>query len=93
MLPDGATVPLAANLMRVAEVELAFRFGAPLPPRDRPYAIGDVMAAVASLHPAIEIPDSRYDDFTVVGARGNAITAYVVTVPCDSPFLAPDLAA
>jgi 2-keto-4-pentenoate hydratase len=24
--------------------------------------------AVASLHPAIEVPDSRYDDFTRVGA-------------------------
>ena len=23
---------------------------------------------MATLHPAIEIPDSRYDDFTIVGA-------------------------
>jgi 2-keto-4-pentenoate hydratase len=27
-----------------------------------------VLAAVGSLHPAIEVPDSRYEDFTIVGA-------------------------
>jgi len=27
-----------------------------------------VLAAVATLHPAIEVPDSRFDDFTIVGA-------------------------
>ena len=27
-----------------------------------------MLAAVAALHPAIEVPDSRYEDFTVVGA-------------------------
>ena len=27
LLPDGAVVPLATSLMRVAEVEFAFRFG------------------------------------------------------------------
>jgi 2-keto-4-pentenoate hydratase len=68
VIDDGATVPLASNLMRVAELEFAFRFGADLPPRPEPYTLDEVMAAVATLHPAIEIPDSRYDDFTVVGA-------------------------
>ena len=28
----------------------------------------EVLAAVATLHPAIEVPDSRFDDFTIVGA-------------------------
>ena len=65
---DGATVSLATNLMRVAELEFAFRFGADLPPRPEPYTVDEVMAAVATLHPAIEIPDSRFHDFTVVGA-------------------------
>jgi 2-keto-4-pentenoate hydratase len=68
VLADGAAIPLANNLMRVAEVELAFRFGAALPPRDLPYSVDEAVAAVASLHPAIEIPDSRYEDFCVVGA-------------------------
>lgn len=67
-LPDGATIPIGSNNMRVAEVEFAFRFGTDLPPRAKPYSADDVMAAVASLHPAIEIPDSRYDDFCAVGA-------------------------
>lgn len=68
VLGDGATVPLANCLMRVAEVELAFRLGADLPPRAQPYRVDEVMAAVATLHPAIEIPDSRYRDFCAVGA-------------------------
>ena len=68
VLADGAIVPLAHCLMRVAEVELAFQLGADLPPRAQPYHVDEVMAAVATLHPAIEIPDSRYDDFCAVGA-------------------------
>lgn len=64
----GGTVSLATSKMRVAEIEFAFRFGRPLPPRPAPYEIAEVMDAVATLHPAIEIPDSRYDDFCAVGA-------------------------
>jgi len=67
-IEDGATVSLATNLMRVAEVEFAFRFGADLPPRATAYTVDEVLAAVDTLHPAIEVPDSRYNDFTVVGA-------------------------
>ncbi|OBQ60139.1 2-keto-4-pentenoate hydratase [Mesorhizobium erdmanii] len=64
----GGAVSLATSKMRVVEIEFAFRFGRPLPPRPAPYAITEVMNAVAGLHPAIEIPDSRYDDFCAVGA-------------------------
>jgi 2-keto-4-pentenoate hydratase len=64
----GATVPFGRNRMRVAEAEFAFRMARDLPPRDADYGLADVVAAVASLHPAIEIPDSRFDDFTRVGA-------------------------
>lgn len=67
VLPDGATIALDTSLMRVAEVEFAFRFGRDLPPRAAPYTTDEVMAAVATLHPAIEIPDSRYEDFCAVG--------------------------
>ncbi|HWT31240.1 MAG TPA: hydratase, partial [Propylenella sp.] len=65
---SGAAIPLGTNHMRVAEAEFAFRMGRPLAPRAHPYVMGEVLAAVESLHPAIEIPDSRYDDFTIVGA-------------------------
>jgi 2-keto-4-pentenoate hydratase len=68
VIEDGATVSLATSNMRVAEIEFAFRFGRDLPPRAKPYEVAEVMAAVATLHPAIEIPDSRFNDFCVVGA-------------------------
>jgi 2-keto-4-pentenoate hydratase len=62
-------VPFGAhNHMRVAEAEFAFRMGRDLPPSAVPYQVTDVLDAVDSLHPAIEIPDSRYDDYTLVGA-------------------------
>jgi 2-keto-4-pentenoate hydratase len=68
VIQDGATVSLATSNMRVAEIEFAFRFARDLLPRTKPYEVAEVMAAVATLHPAIEIPDSRFNDFCVVGA-------------------------
>ncbi len=68
MRPDGATLALGANHMMVIEPEFAFRMARALPPRATPRAVGEVLDAVATLHPAIEIPDSRYDDFARVGA-------------------------
>ncbi len=64
---DGATLSLHGNRMRVAEPEFAFRFGRDLAPRAAPYRVDEVLAAVASLHPAIELPDSRYADFVHAG--------------------------
>jgi len=63
-----AELPFGVNHMRVAEAEFAFRMGVDLPPRPQPYSVDEVLAAVATLHPAIEVPDSRFDDFTIVGA-------------------------
>jgi len=68
VLADGGSAPLGANHMRVAEVEFAFRMGKDLPRRAAPYGTDEVLAAVDTLHPAIEIPDSRYDHFVTVGA-------------------------
>ena len=65
--PIGATFSLAGNRMRVVEPEFAFRMGTPLPPRSAPYAADEVQAAVASLHPAFELPDSRFADFARAG--------------------------
>ncbi len=64
----GRPLPFGGNAMRVAEAEFAFRFGRELGPRAKPYAVPEVLDAVATLHPAIEVPDSRYDDFVKVGA-------------------------
>jgi 2-keto-4-pentenoate hydratase len=68
VLHDGARVPLAGNIMRVAEAEFAFRLGRDLGKRKTEYELSEVLDAVESLHTAIEVPDSRYEDFTVVGA-------------------------
>ena len=68
VIPDGGTASMAGNEMRVAEPEFAFRMAADLPPRSQPYSVQEVLAAVGTLHPAIEIPDSRYEDFVTVGA-------------------------
>jgi 2-keto-4-pentenoate hydratase len=68
LVEPGGSIPFGANHMRVAEPEFAFRMRVNLPPRGRPYGEEEVLAAVAELHVAIEVPDSRYDDFTVVGA-------------------------
>lgn len=63
----GAEIPLANNRMRVCEPEFGFRFGEPLPAA-RSYSRAEVMDAVATLHLTLEIPDSRFTDFTKVGA-------------------------
>lgn len=67
-LEGGARISLAGNRMNVAEAEFAFRMGAHLPERAASYSVPEVLDAVASLHPAIEVPDSRYEDFARVGA-------------------------
>jgi 2-keto-4-pentenoate hydratase len=68
VIPDGGTAPMAGNEMRVGEPEFAFRMAADLPPRPEPYTVQQVLDAVATLHPAIEIPDSRFADFVSAGA-------------------------
>lgn len=67
VVSSGDKIPFAGNHMKVAEVEFAFKLSADLPPRQSIYTEDEVFAAVASLHPAIEIPDSRYNRFESVG--------------------------
>ncbi|MBG04329.1 MAG: hydratase [Rhodospirillaceae bacterium] len=64
---DGADLVFGENRMRVAEPEFAFRFATALKPRRKEYTLEDVLCAVGSLHPAIEIPDSRFENFATVG--------------------------
>ena len=68
LVPGGSTIDLRGNAMRLAEAEFAFRLHLPLPRRDTPYTVDEVTAATGSIHPAIEIPDSRYLNVTTVGA-------------------------
>jgi 2-keto-4-pentenoate hydratase len=66
-LESGAEVSLAGNLMQAAEAEFAFRMARDLPPRDKAYTADEAVAAAGGLHPAIEVPDSRYEDFVEAG--------------------------
>ena len=50
VIEDGGACPLAGNLMKVAELEFAFRMGDDLAPRTDPYTQEEVLAHVASLH-------------------------------------------
>jgi 2-keto-4-pentenoate hydratase len=84
--------------MRVAEAEFAFRMAVDVPPRRAAYSVDDVLDTVATLHPAIEIPDSRYVDFTVVGAAqliaDNACAHdFVLGQPSPDTWRSIDLAA
>lgn len=96
--PSGARITLGNNLMRVAEIEFGFRMGRDLSPRTTPYSLDEVMDAVGALHPMIEIPDSRYDDFVHVGApqliADNACAHFLVAgVACPDTWRSLDLAA
>lgn len=64
---DGSSLPMRGNHMRVAEAEFAFVLSSDLPPRSQPYTPREVMDHVASLHPAIELPDSRFASFATAG--------------------------
>ena len=81
-IPDGGFCTLGNNLMKVAEAEFAFRMGEDLTPRAEPYTQQEVLSRVAALHPAIELPDSRYEHFERVGAlqliADNACAHYFV---------------
>ncbi len=67
VIADGGTASMAGNEMRVGEPEFAFRMRVDLPPRDAPYSVAEVLDSVDTLHPAIEIPDSRFADFVGAG--------------------------
>ncbi|MDX6584574.1 MAG: 2-keto-4-pentenoate hydratase [Solirubrobacterales bacterium] len=67
VIPDGGTASMAGNEMRVGEPEFAFRIGRSLAPRSSPYSVAEVLDAVDTLHPAIELPDSRFADFVGAG--------------------------
>ncbi len=62
-----ATIPASALHMIGIEAEVAFKLGQDLPPRDADYGREEVSDAVASLHPAIEVVDSRIRDWQAAG--------------------------
>lgn len=98
VIADGGSFTLGTCLMRVAELEFAFRMGVDLAPRSTEYTQDEVLAAVATLHPAIELPDSRFAHFETAGlaqlVADNACAHYFVLGPAtDDSWRALDLAA
>ncbi len=84
-------VHLGLNRMGVAEAEFAFVLGRPLPARAAAYTEAEAFAAVADVHPAIEIPDSRYLDFARAGGpqliADNACASLFILGTAASPDL------
>jgi 2-keto-4-pentenoate hydratase len=60
--PSPARLPARGFHVIGIECEIGFRLNQLLPARPQPYSRDEVLA-VASLHPTIEIVDSRYQDF------------------------------
>jgi 2-keto-4-pentenoate hydratase len=60
--PTPATLPARGFKIIGIECEIGFRLNQALPARAQPYTRDEVLA-VASMHPTIEIVDSRYIDF------------------------------
>lgn len=60
--PSPARFVITPHALRLAEAELAFRFGRDLPARAAPYGEAEIWDAVATLHVAIEVLDSAFVD-------------------------------
>ena len=86
---DGVTLSLAGNRMRVAEAEIVLSLQSDLAPLDRPRTEVDVAAAVGGLHAGLELPDSRFEDFTAVGTASliadNACARHFILGQCVTP--------
>ena len=82
VVPCAGVIPAGLNHMAVAEIEFAFRMSRNLDPRRARFSVKEILAAVETLHVAIEIPDSRFEDFANVGApqliADNACAHYFV---------------
>ncbi len=55
-----AKLSAKTHLMRGIEAEISVRIGRDLPPRATPYSREEVIAAIASMHPSIEVIESRF---------------------------------
>ncbi|KTE39327.1 MULTISPECIES: 2-keto-4-pentenoate hydratase [unclassified Sphingopyxis] len=89
---DGGTLDPARTLQPKAEAEIAFVLGADLPDADT--TVEQVAAAVASVHAAIEIVDSRIADWKISFAdtvSDNGSSAFFVLAREGKPLAGLDL--
>ena len=90
---DKAKIPntnliLGSNQMAVAEPEFAFKIGTEIKPNKSYYKLKEVMELVETLHLAIELPDSRFNNFSSVGelsliADNACADQFVISKPVD----------
>ncbi|WP_159995949.1 2-keto-4-pentenoate hydratase [Roseomonas sp. 18066] len=61
------STPYAASDFNITgiEAEIGYTLGADLPPRDAPYSRDEVLAAIATLNPTIEIVDTRFERLAI----------------------------
>lgn len=71
IMPSPARAPQADCPDRGVEAEIAVRLATDLPPRDRAYTRDDILAAIASAHPTIELLQSRFQDADAVDPLSN----------------------
>lgn len=90
----GSVLPSGDLHMRVAEAEFAFVIGRDVPAGA---SAAEVAGAVAALHLAVEVPDSRFRDFAAVGGPSlladAACAGYFVLGPAVPDWRGTDLAA
>lgn len=58
--PSPARLAAAQHPLRMVESEVAFRMKSDLPPRPTPYTRAELIAAIDTMHPAIEVCEARY---------------------------------
>lgn len=85
VLPMSPAISLSGNAMKFGEAEFAFRMATDLPARGKPYRVDEVMACVGALYPAMELPDSRFDNYVKVGAP-----ALIADFACAHQFILGD---
>jgi 2-keto-4-pentenoate hydratase len=93
----GSALSVSGMRMRSAEPEFAFVLAEDLAPRAEVPSLEEVLAAVGSLVLAIEVPDSRFSDFTQVGvpslAADSMCGGFFITGPSIADWRSLDLAS
>jgi 2-keto-4-pentenoate hydratase len=93
----GAALSVSGMQMRSAEPEFAFVLAKDIAPGPEEPSLDEMLAAVDSLVLAIEVPDSRFSDFTQVGVPSLAADAmcggFFITGPSVADWRSLDLAA
>jgi len=68
VLAGSGRFPAKTQRVFGIEAEVAFRLARDLPSRAKPYSRDEVVSAIAGMHPAVELVDSRFADWQTVDA-------------------------